>query len=600
MRAVATAPEEANSRDYVALVAAGLAAVAIAEIESVLLPLECVACAQPPPSDQWAPDGCDSVFPGTAGVTKLRIRVRSPESATEWAALRRALVSLKSVQCILALVGVHTAIPLDAATALPAIEDAARSAAESCWGRALETWRNFNPVLRSASGSTPSFRASAVRDGQHDYTSVDVAQALGRAVAGHLGWRPRMIGAQVEVIAVLLQRELVLALSLTEDAKGFRRGRLPVEPRPLLPHADITARLRFSTAFILLQLAQLQPGDILCDPMCGVGTLPLEAVATSPMLAALAGDIDTDLVVQAHANGVALRSAQQVSGTQGLPTLPLLMHAPHHTLAPEGQNGEARLGSGRLAHAPEWHYREREYAPVGRGSGVLACTWDAMRLPLRPGCIDVCLVDLPFGMAHKVRNGHTLHRLYHEATKQAARILRCGGRLVMLTPSRAALEHCLGRQVAWWYEKHYFRVNCGGALACVCVWIRTAAPFDAGERVRKATPMYARYGSGGAGCVPIDGLSKRAQAKEAKKADKAARKEVYKKELASKEVHRKERAPDSARLLESSRNAHTPLALRLCEPSAWLCTPLRGLCVHKTEAQIKYQSLCGPSTCTLL
>ena len=51
---------------------------------------------------------------------------------------------------------------------------------------------------------------------------------------------------------------------------------------------------------------------------------------------------------------------------------------------------------------PEWHYLERQYETRPKGSGVLGCVWDAMQLPLRPGCVDACVVDLPFGMAHKV------------------------------------------------------------------------------------------------------------------------------------------------------------------------------------------------------
>ena len=48
--------------------------------------------------------------------------------------------------------------------------------------------------------------------------------------------------------------------------------KLPTEPRPLLPCCAIDARLRASTAWLMLQLARLRPGDVVLDPMCGVGT----------------------------------------------------------------------------------------------------------------------------------------------------------------------------------------------------------------------------------------------------------------------------------------------------------------------------------------
>ena len=159
--------------DLLVLVAAGLAEIAAADIDRVLGPVECAQVANPPPADQWAPDGCGSVFPGSAGVTKLRVRLTAPTTPLSWDELRRAVASLKGVQCVMALVGVHSGIPLDALSAMAAI-DAAACNSRNGWSRALDTWRHFHPGR--SSNSTPTFRASAVRDGQHDYTSMDVAQ----------------------------------------------------------------------------------------------------------------------------------------------------------------------------------------------------------------------------------------------------------------------------------------------------------------------------------------------------------------------------------------------------------------------------------------
>ena len=63
----------------------------------------------------------------------------------------------------------------------------------------------------------------------------------------------------------------------------------------------------------------------------------------------------------------------------------------------------------------------------------------------------------------------TVQQLYEQATRQAARAVRRGGRLVMLTPSRAVLEFCLSQQGAYWEETHNLRVNCGGAVRYVTV-----------------------------------------------------------------------------------------------------------------------------------
>ena len=86
---------------------------------------------------------------------------------------------------------------------------------------------------------------------------------------------------------------------------------------------------------------------------------------------------------------------------------------------------------------PTWHGMERRYATPAAGGGVGVCSWDALQLPLRAASVDLCVVDLPFGMACKVKGG--IKSFYPRAVLQMARVLRPGGRLVMLSPSRQLL-----------------------------------------------------------------------------------------------------------------------------------------------------------------
>ncbi|KAL1523289.1 hypothetical protein AB1Y20_018631 [Prymnesium parvum] len=487
------AHEAPRGVELLALVAAGLDHLACEEIQHKLSPLECAAVGQPSAAEQWAPDGHPTVFPGTAGVAKLRLRVATPSTDAGWRQLRGALASLKSVQAMLLFVGSQSHVPLDGASGVPAIE-AAAAARVTRW---REAYTACCRLREREHAPPPSFRASAVRDGQHDYSSMDVARALGRVLCPLMGWRPQMVEFDVEAVAILLQRELLFGLALTAEAKGFRRGQLPAEPRPLLHHAEISARLRSSTAHLMLRLAEPRAGELVCDPMCGVGTLPLEAAATLPMVMTLAGDADAHLLSQArwrgcrtergedgvrdegstappsqaHENGVVLREAQDMAA--GQPVLPLSECA-------------------RARALPAWHYDERRYAPISRGSGVLSCVWDATRLPLRPGCVDALVVDLPFGMVHKVRHGRTVRHLYTLVVAQAARVLRAGGRLVMLTPSRAPLDACLAQQAPLWDERQCIRINCGGALAWVCVWARTSASDDINRSTRVSDCQHQR------------------------------------------------------------------------------------------------------------
>ena len=51
-----------------------------------------------------------------------------------------------------------------------------------------------------------------------------------------------------------------------------------------------------------MALAKPQPGEVLLDPMAGVGTVPLEAAARWGGLLALGGDNEVEVVEQMAAN----------------------------------------------------------------------------------------------------------------------------------------------------------------------------------------------------------------------------------------------------------------------------------------------------------
>ena len=70
------------------------------------------------------------------------------------------------------------------------------------------------------------------------------------------------------------------------------------EPRPLLPYNDCGAALRPSTAFLMLRLANVKEGDVVIDPMCGIGTVPLVAAAHTRCAYAFAGDVDPHVLNQ--------------------------------------------------------------------------------------------------------------------------------------------------------------------------------------------------------------------------------------------------------------------------------------------------------------
>jgi len=318
---MAASPAWDEEIQYVALAAGGeLTDIAVRELESVL---GCVAfeCGLPPLSDQWATNALTQrVFSGSAGVAKLRFALPRPADAAGWAARRWQFASLKVTHRVLALVAVSTGLPFEKDAGEAFIEHAISNSA--AWGGALAAWwHHLGPGWRQrlagedAGGVAPtgldelSFRGSAIRDGRHRFNSCDMGFAIGGGTTTRFpSWCVDLQRFDVEVLAFALQHELVVALSLSANPRGCRSASMPAEPRPLLPCADIGARLRCTTASLMLACACIEDEDacehecgelrsggsaierrgraashgmrVMVDPMCGVGTLPLEAAAT--------------------------------------------------------------------------------------------------------------------------------------------------------------------------------------------------------------------------------------------------------------------------------------------------------------------------------
>jgi tRNA G10 N-methylase Trm11 len=74
-------------------------------------------------------------------------------------------------------------------------------------------------------------------------------------------------------------------------------------------------------------------------------------------------------------------------------------------------------------------------ANAGRQTSVLR--WDAARLPVRNACIDAIITNPPYGRQHEAVQG--IDKLYRAMLAEAARVLRHGGRAVVLTGEPAVL-----------------------------------------------------------------------------------------------------------------------------------------------------------------
>ena len=89
-------------------------------------------------------------------------------------------------------------------------------AAADRWASAVRTWRHcrLEPLHAAPADDALSFRANAVRDGMHAFKSVDLAQAIGAAVHLQRRLRVDLTGFDLEVVAFLLQGELLVGINL--------------------------------------------------------------------------------------------------------------------------------------------------------------------------------------------------------------------------------------------------------------------------------------------------------------------------------------------------------------------------------------------------
>ena len=452
---------------YIVLVLAGLEEYSKA-ILSAHLNTSVRRVLHPPASDQWAkppPEPADLIFAGKAGMAvKLLFFLPRPRSDEEWAAQHSMLASLPCTIGLLAPLALVSAIPLAAEEGLARIELVAASISDATWDAAVCTWRGCRAVPMAADAPPPrSFRASGLRDGKHGFHSPQLAQSVGAGIlSSGRALTVDLERFELDVAALLVQGELLLGLNLWHGAKGAFKARLGPEPRPLLPYLDAGASLRSSTAHMMLHLARVDLGDVILDPMCGVGTLPLVGAAATDCAFALAGDVDPHVVAQTALNAAALSAARLRASRAGSAQLLFECDAPP-------------------AYLPGWHAEQRRIPrrPAG-GGGVLTCLWSAACLPLRTASVDVAAVDLPFGIAHKVdgfKGG--LRALYAQSFAELARVVRPGGRLVGLATSRRTLEAPLATLGAFWDPQRALHVNCGGAFAWIVLWVRTDVPWPA-------------------------------------------------------------------------------------------------------------------------
>ncbi|KAL0964552.1 hypothetical protein UPYG_G00325530 [Umbra pygmaea] len=139
--------------------------------------------------------------------------------------------------------------------------------------------------------SMVSFRVSCRCSGalSRRFSTQDVSRIIGMAASRQLGWKVDLRKPDLEVNVYISDDHCVLGIPLF---------RLPLANRSYMK----TTGLRSTIAWAMTSLSDIKPGSRVLDPMCGVGTILLEAAQEYRDAFFLGMDVDGSQLVKAGQN----------------------------------------------------------------------------------------------------------------------------------------------------------------------------------------------------------------------------------------------------------------------------------------------------------
>ncbi len=253
----------------------------------------------------------------------------------------------------------------------------------------------------------PTYHFVTQMTGVHGYRRVDAKQAMMRGLAGKLpsSWRYAEENASVEIWLTIHGAMAVCGMRLSDKSMRHRSYK----------HEHLPASIRPTIAAAIVRLAELKPDQTVLDPMCGAGTLLAEAYLSTRGKKTTAG-VDWPMeFVGGDLDKSHLRAAQ------------------------------ANLRQFGITHLH---------------------SWDARELPVEDACVDRVICNPPFGK--QMETPEAIGPLYRESVREMDRVLRPGGKAVLIVSDAKALRAATER--VGWKEQRYVQLRMLGQRAFIGVY----------------------------------------------------------------------------------------------------------------------------------
>ncbi|KAG5307653.1 THUM3 protein, partial [Pseudoatta argentina] len=251
------------------------------------------------------------------------------------------------------------------------------------------------------------YRVTCERNGKHAVESKDVARVIGEVLQDKFHWLVDLSMYHLEIVCKLINDQLITHLRVTHKSKHHRN---------IVNFGPTT--LRSTICYNLLKLANPKLGDIIVDPMCGGGSIPIEATLAFPHSYVLCGDNDSRATDRTKSNMDASAVACKIDLVQ----------------------------------------------------------WTASKLPFKDSFVDIIVTDMPFGK----RSGNKSYNkiFYKKFLLEFGRIVKLNGRIVLLTHDRNNFKDALMAAGNLFWVIKIIGVNVGGLPAAVYVLNRTQVDLD--------------------------------------------------------------------------------------------------------------------------